>query len=138
MHPGELLSYPPTGVFTPTVGGITTPGVGTYVANQQQGRFNKVGNLVFVALVLQWTAHTGTGNMRVSGLPFVSGGASGMRYNLLATPGSITYAGDGLYGQIGTGVSYADIRNYVSAGANALIALPATGVLQLQGFYMTD
>jgi hypothetical protein len=58
------------GSFTPTIVGATTAGTGTYTT--QAGRYTKVGNLVHAALECQWTAHTGTGNMRVAGLPFTS------------------------------------------------------------------
>lgn len=47
--------------FTPYVSGGTAAGVGTYTT--QGGSYVRVGNLVFVELVLVWTAHTGTGNL---------------------------------------------------------------------------
>ena len=58
------------GSFTPTIVGATLAGTGTYTT--QVGRYTKVGNMVHVALEVTWTAHTGTGNMRVAGLPFTS------------------------------------------------------------------
>ena len=60
------------GTFTPFIYGETTAGVGTYSA--QDGRYIKIGNVVTIHIYLAWTAHTGTGNMRLGGLPFnVSG-----------------------------------------------------------------
>ena len=56
------------GTFTPTVAGTTTAGVGVY--GVQMGRYTKVGNLVSVQVYISWSAHTGTGNLRFSGLPF--------------------------------------------------------------------
>lgn len=58
------------GTFTPAIIGTTTAGVGTYTL--QVGRYTKVGNRVHYSIVLDWTAHTGTGNMRIAGLPFTS------------------------------------------------------------------
>ena len=58
------------GTFTPTIVGTTVGGTGTY--SSQVGNYTKIGNLVNVALQIVWTAHTGTGNMRVAGLPFTS------------------------------------------------------------------
>jgi len=56
------------GTFVPTIIGITTPGTGTY--SKQTGRYTKIGNRVFADIYLVWSAHTGTGLMGISGLPF--------------------------------------------------------------------
>jgi hypothetical protein len=56
------------GTWTPTVAGTSSAGVGTY--SNQVGRYTKIGNRVYVDIILVWTAHTGTGNMQVSNLPF--------------------------------------------------------------------
>ena len=56
------------GTFTPTIIGLTTAGVGTYAA--QVGTYTKVGRLVTVFISLNWSAHTGTGNLQINGLPF--------------------------------------------------------------------
>jgi hypothetical protein len=62
------------GTFTPTIIGATTAGAGTYTT--QVGAYTKVGRAVSIQIRLSWTAHTGTGFMLVSGLPFtiLSGG----------------------------------------------------------------
>ena len=49
--------------------GSTTAGVGTYT-NTPVGRYTKIGNRVFIHGNATWTAHTGTGNLEISGLPF--------------------------------------------------------------------
>ena len=64
----ELLDDYEEGTFTPTISGSSSAGSGTY--SVQEGRYTKVGNLVYVTAVMTWSAHTGTGNMRLSGLPF--------------------------------------------------------------------
>ena len=56
------------GTWTPIVYGTTTEGVATY--SQQVGRYTKIGNLVYVFCYVGWTAHTGTGLLRIKGLPF--------------------------------------------------------------------
>jgi len=58
------------GTFTPIISGATTAGVGVYT--YQVGRYTKVGRIVHFQLRVAWTAHTGTGNMIVDGLPFTS------------------------------------------------------------------
>ena len=62
------------GTFTPTIIGTTTAGTGTY--STQSGTYTKVGRLVSCQIFLNWTAQTGTGDMRISGLPFLVSGAS--------------------------------------------------------------
>jgi len=56
------------GSFSPTIEGSTTAGTGTYAV--QTGSYTKIGNRVFFNIYLSWTAHTGTGNLRVGNLPF--------------------------------------------------------------------
>jgi hypothetical protein len=63
----EILDDYEEGTWTPVLIGATTAGVGTYTS--QVGYYTKIGNIVRFALNLWWTAHTGTGGMRVS-LPF--------------------------------------------------------------------
>ena len=65
----ELDDYE-EGTFTPTIVGTSTAGTGTYTT--QIGRYTKIGNSVFFTITLAWSAHTGTGNMKVGGLPFTS------------------------------------------------------------------
>ncbi len=50
--------------------GFSTAGTGTYSVNSC--RYVKIGKLVTVSGYLNWSAHTGTGDMLIGGLPFVS------------------------------------------------------------------
>lgn len=94
----ELLNDYEEGAFTPTIIGTTISGAGTY--SNQIGRYTKVGNLVTVQVFLNWTAHTGTGDMRLSGLPFLtdqtagvfSGASVGWINNLALTAGRVLTA----------------------------------------------
>jgi hypothetical protein len=58
------------GTFTPTIFGSTAAGTGTY--SEQLGYYTKIGNRVSFRIGLNWSAHTGTGNMRIGGLPFTT------------------------------------------------------------------
>ncbi|MGR3593106.1 MAG: hypothetical protein ACU0B9_07325 [Limimaricola soesokkakensis] len=60
------------GTFTPVVIGDVTPGAATYT--YQWGDYTRIGDIVHVSLRVNWSGHTGTGSMRISGLPFVSRG----------------------------------------------------------------
>ena len=66
---GKHLAYE-EGEWTPIIFGQTTAGAGTYVA-PTHGRFTRKGRAVQFSAEAQWTAHTGTGNMRMGGLPLV-------------------------------------------------------------------
>lgn len=59
-----------TGTWTPTIQGTTTNGTATYT--NQQGAYTRIGDLCFVTLWLNWSGGTGTGNLRVAGLPFTA------------------------------------------------------------------
>ena len=60
--------------FTPTIVGSTTAGTATY--SSATGRATKVGRLVTFSLRVIYSAGTGTGNLRVGGLPYTVGYAS--------------------------------------------------------------
>jgi hypothetical protein len=66
----ELLNDYEEGTWTPVVSGSTSAGSGTYT--QQFGAYTKIGNMVYWRMFVGWTAHTGTGNTLLSGLPFTS------------------------------------------------------------------
>ena len=61
--------------FVPVLRGGTTPGAGVY--NSQQGIYQRVGSMVYFSLFLGVLSHTGTGAIRVHGLP-VSTGIAGL------------------------------------------------------------
>jgi len=66
---GPSMGYE-TGTFTPGVEGTTLAGVGTYT--KQNGHYTRIGNICWVTCFIGWSAHTGTGNIRITGLPFTS------------------------------------------------------------------
>ena len=66
----ELLADYEEGIWTPLVQGSTTAGTGTYAAST--GTYTKIGNIVTVQAYINITAHTGTGNIQLSALPFTS------------------------------------------------------------------
>jgi hypothetical protein len=72
------------GTFTPTIVGTSTAGTATYAANGQVGRYTKIGNRVFFDLYLSWTAHTGTGDLQINGLPFTVQNTTNLNRNYSA------------------------------------------------------
>ena len=71
------LNYYEQGTFTPTIQGSSTAGTGTY--SHQIGVYTKIGNLVTTNVWINWSAHTGTGDMLLANFPFTSIGTSGYR-----------------------------------------------------------
>jgi len=66
----ELLNDYEEGTFLPNVQGSTTTGVGVY--STTDARYTKVGRLVTAEIYIVWSAHTGTGDLRIGGLPFTA------------------------------------------------------------------
>ena len=58
------------GTFTATITGSATAGTASYTA--QTGYYTKIGNTVAISLYIDWSSGTGTGILRISGLPFTS------------------------------------------------------------------
>ena len=66
----ELLADYEEGTFTPTIEGSSTAGTASYSA--QSATYTKVGRWVQFQIYLVWTGGTGTGELRVGGLPFTA------------------------------------------------------------------
>ena len=110
---------------------ITTAGTGTYIV--QVGRYTKIGNRVSVDVHMGWSAHTGTGNMRFTDLPFTiknasnyfAAGTVGSSDNFALTANNIMT----LYAANNT--NYLDVRQY-PAGGGSQTAVPmdtAAGII---------
>jgi hypothetical protein len=81
----EALDDYEVGTFTPTIIGKTTAGTGTY--SVQIGRYIRIGKTVTVWIKLVWSAHTGTGNGEITGLPFLCRTVSGGHHPYAASVG---------------------------------------------------
>jgi hypothetical protein len=85
----ELLADYEEGTWTPTVFGSTSAGTATYTL--QVGRYTKIGNTVVCHANVGISAHTGTGNVRLGGLPFTSANVSNIAYaGSIAELGNLT------------------------------------------------
>ena len=125
------------GTFTPTIVGGTTAGVGTYVV--QSGNYTKVGNLVTFRLYVATSAHTGTGAMLISGLPFTSNGTGNQLYSAsIANLGGLTLTASNVaQAYINNGANYISVAQY-AAGGGAASAVPICPVpyILVSGSYM--
>lgn len=64
----ELFNDYEEGTFTPTLTGATTAGTTTYTS--QSGYYTKIGNTVVAHISMGISATTGSGAIRIGGLPF--------------------------------------------------------------------
>ena len=123
------------GTFTPTIVGTTTAGAGTYTT--QTATYTRVGNLVTFSLTLVWTAHTGTGAMKISGLPFASKNTTN-----LVNPFAVTFdalvigAGKQLGAAVIPGSTQISLYSLdVAGGALALLTLDTAATVNVAGTY---
>jgi hypothetical protein len=127
-NPNTLDDYE-EGEWTPVIEGTTTAGTGTYTV--RYAYYFKVGNIKFVTGAIGWSAHTGTGNLRLAGLPFSCG---------TTMPGMMTYSTLSVSGtpylNFIDNQSYADIRTRPSAGgSNAAVAMDTAATIEFSGWY---
>jgi hypothetical protein len=85
----ELLNDYEEGTWTPTIIGSATAGTGTYTT--QVGRYTKIGRTVHFTAYLVWTAHTGTGNMSIAGLPFSSDATANVFFQFSPFSSNLAY-----------------------------------------------
>ena len=130
----ELLDDYEEGTWTPTVLGSTTAGTGTYTS--RSGIYTKIGNTVYFLLDYILSAHTGTGDTIISGLPFTSG--SSYYVNIVASANNLSLTA--LYYIGGSFISPSDTKIYfqqmpVGGGSATGIAIDAVSDVRLSGFY---
>jgi hypothetical protein len=131
----ELLADYEEGTWTPVVVGATTPGTGTYTT--QVGRYTKIGNRVFFNLNLNWSAHTGAGDMSIAGLPFTSNSTSGNASSLSAWVSNLTLSALNILTPIvntnSTSVSF--FQTPAGGGAVGLVTLDTSAQVIISGHY---
>ena len=128
----ELLADYEEGTFTPTYYGVSTAGTTTFTA--QTGRYTKVGNRVDFALIVAWSAATGTGSGQIGGLPFSAANlyssASILTYNFTYPVLSIPVPRVGY----GTTIDLLSITTGGSGGGST-IAITGSGEINISGTY---
>jgi hypothetical protein len=123
------------GTWTPTIEGTSTAGTATYA--NQNGRYTKIGRLVYFEFYLNWSSGTGTGNLQFGGLPFASGAAStyssyaiGYWDSIAITSGQIPMC---FSGNSSTKINFSAM-NAGGAGTGT-ISYDANGAVQISGCY---
>ena len=123
------------GTFDPTVVGSSSAGTVTYVT--RVGRYTKIGNRVFYQFTVIWNSGTGTGNLRVTGLPFTNASGSGFNPPQTIAIQNITLtANHYVVGDCPQGQSRIDVYSQpTGGGATADVAYDAAGDIYCAGHY---
>jgi hypothetical protein len=132
-NPNTLDDYE-EGTFTPAIIGTSTAGTGTY--SQQLGVYTKIGRQVFFTITITWSAHTGTGNIGASGLPFTSANTSYIQLFTTAAD-NLTTAASSILGSSAT-ANTADVTLFtfpVGGGSSAAISIDTAATLYITGAY---
>jgi hypothetical protein len=134
--PGNTFVQVVQSTWTPTIIGTTTAGVGTYTT--QVGLYIRLGNLVYISGDVVWTAHTGTGNMVIGGLPFTVRNTANyfpqcsIAYNNVTTPGGIVGSSSQFLINT-TRIEPLGLRNNNTQNS---FALDTTGEFKVSGWYL--
>lgn len=127
-----------SGTFTPSITGTSTAGEATYA--YRIGKYYKIGKLVHIEIYLSWTAHTGTGNMEIYGLPFpVASSPGGHQVTFAISPYRITLSdGHIITGYSGSGGTGIALRQYNSAEVFIPIPMDTGAQIRVVGSYLTN
>lgn len=133
---GNEFVTPGSTSFTPTLSGSTTAGTGTYTT--QQGYYYRQGNLLYVSAYIVYTAHTGTGNMLITALPFTVKNQSNYHPIGVCAMESVTLPGstESMYVEFSSNSTQGQPFNVRSAGTRLPIALGSNGTVYYSGWYM--
>lgn len=123
--------------WTPVITGGTVAGAGTYTA--QNGYYTRIGNMIFLQAHVEWSAHTGTGDMTITGLPFSCRNSTNYDPEGVVNPEGIPLPGGATSTRAhltagGSTVTLAVLR---SNNTNDPVQMNATGTIHLSIWYLT-
>jgi len=131
----ELFADYEEGTFTPVIQGTSSAGTATYA--RQQGYYTLIGRQVFISIDVIWSAGTGTGNLKITGLPFASSSAV-MIKNLVCSSDQLALTALYYLSVATVGVSSTTIypaQQPVGGGGQADVAYDAAAQLTITGSY---
>lgn len=120
------------GTFTPTYFGSSTAGVTTYT--NQVGLYERQGDVVFFQIYLNWTNATGTGNIRVGGLPVTIRNIASGFGSAAIWANNLTFASSGLQILFRPNTTQLEIWTPASGGG-AAVPIDTSGDMAINGFY---
>lgn len=123
--------------WTPTISGSSVAGVGTYVS--QSGYYTRIGGMIFLQAEIQWSAHTGSGDLLITSLPFISRNSANYSPEGIVNTQNINLPGGSSRTALGSmqpGTS--TINVYVTTlTTNSNVALSSSGIVHLTITYLT-
>lgn len=131
--PASQIQYLTSGTFTPVLEGTTTAGAGAY--SQQEGYYYRSGDLCYIDIRVTITSHTGTGNIKITGLPFTSFALGTSQYqtlNILAD--SLTFTGQ-LSAVVVSNSTYILLQSCTTGSAPTGVAIDTACTLTINGLY---
>ena len=135
----DLLAHDQTryesGTWTPTYYGASTAGTTTYNASFRYGYYTRVGRAVLFSCIVAWSAATGTGQVRVGGLPFTVSSTAGMYFAPAVRADGITFTGTGLQAVIVPATTFMQIESPNSNAAPTAVAVESAGSFIISGMY---
>ena len=118
--------------FTPAIRGTTTAGTGTYAA--QNGTYVKNGNVVTFQLLVDWSAHTGTGDIEITGFPYAAINAEPTPVGWVWANGLTITGQAAIY--IPAGQTYGSLQSS-NNGIIGPVAMDTAASLRISGTYLT-
>jgi parallel beta-helix repeat protein len=128
----EQLGVWEAGTFTPVIYGGTVEGTGTYT--MQNGKYSKIGNLVFINIALTITAHTGSGEFRIRGLPFPSFSLSSQLQSMNIVTSGVTFSNQ-IVCYPSQGTSFIRLSQLVTNSAMTNVQLSTSCTVYITGVY---
>lgn len=119
-----------TKLFTPIVYGSTSAGTATYTSHY--GSYVQNNNIVSFELEIDWSAHTGTGNLVIGGLPIVAANSEPQSTNFVYANG-LTITGQGVWGPQ-SNQTYGTL-GAINNGSYSAVAMDTAATLRITGTY---
>jgi hypothetical protein len=119
---------------TVKIEGTTSAGTATY--SIAAGSYTLVGRMVFVQITITWTGHTGTGDIRITGLPFSVLNASNRLVGLNVIASNLAYtAGNYLVASPESNTKSMLLLQVSPAAAASGVPIDAAATLYISGVY---
>jgi hypothetical protein len=122
------------GVWTPTVAGSRSAGSAFY--SVREGTWRRIGKQVHVQAQVIWSAHTGSGNVLIDGLPpsLTPASFSPQRVGQTVVSG-MPWTGPLLFAALTGAAAQIGVQQVASAGAVSLLPMAASGSVAINMVY---
>jgi hypothetical protein len=130
----NIVDTPTEGAYTPIIIGTTSAGVGTY--GLQYGLKQRAGRSMLISGTINWTAHTGTGNISINlpamFLPKLSPSATQM---FVCEIDGAAAAGPQYFFRIDPGAATANLYQVNASGTPSQVAMVGAATIRFNGHF---